>query len=128
MPTQRDSRLHSDERRCRRVLLLAALCSSPRSQRLNLGSVGRLVLWLRLRRDVQVSLTLRSRMLANVFNLELVSNYDVISQMRFSKRHIRYIVWYLGTIAQTSREEETVSRAARPAATRPNTQQLPKPQ
>jgi hypothetical protein len=91
MPTQRDSRLHSDERRCRRVLLLAALCSSPRSQRLNLGSVGCLVLWLRRRRDVQVSLTLRSRMLANVFNLELVSNYDVISQMRFSKRHIRYI-------------------------------------
>jgi hypothetical protein len=51
MLTQRDSRLRGDERRCRRVLLLAAACSSTGSQRYDRASVSCLL--LRLRRHKQ---------------------------------------------------------------------------
>jgi hypothetical protein len=47
VPTQRDSRLRVDERRCRRVRLLAAACSSTGSQPFELASVSCLLLWLR---------------------------------------------------------------------------------
>jgi hypothetical protein len=45
MPTQRDSRLRVDERRCCRVLLLASACSSTGSQRFDMASVSSLLLW-----------------------------------------------------------------------------------
>jgi nuclease HARBI1 len=91
MPTQRNSRLRADERRYRRVLLLAAACSSTRSPGLRLASVACLVLWLRRRSDLQFSRDLRSRLLSKAFHLDSMSNYDVISQMRFCKQHIRDI-------------------------------------
>jgi hypothetical protein len=49
MPTQRDSRLRVDDRRCRGVRLLAATCSSTGSQPFDLASVSCLLLWLRRR-------------------------------------------------------------------------------
>jgi hypothetical protein len=89
MPTRRGSLLRVDERRCRRVLLLAAACSSTGSQRFDLASVSCLLLWLRRRSDIQAARVLRARMLSRVFSLDVLTNYDVISQMRFSKRHVR---------------------------------------
>jgi hypothetical protein len=91
MPTQRDSRLRVDERRCRRVIFLAAACSSTRSQRFDLTSISCLLVWLRRRRDVRVARILRAWILSRVFSLDALTNNDVISQMRFSKRHIRVI-------------------------------------
>jgi hypothetical protein len=51
MPTQRDSRLRVDERRCHRVLLLAAACSSTGSHRFDMASVSCLLLWQRRRKQ-----------------------------------------------------------------------------
>jgi hypothetical protein len=91
MPTQRDSRLSVDERRSRRVLLLSAACSSRGSQRFDLASASCLLLWLRRRSDLQAARVLRASMLSRVFSFDILTNYDVISQMRFSKRHIRIL-------------------------------------
>jgi hypothetical protein len=51
LPTQRDSRLRVDERRCRRVLLLAAACSSTGSHRFDMASVSCLLLRQRRRKQ-----------------------------------------------------------------------------
>jgi hypothetical protein len=88
MPTQSDSRLRADERRFYRVFLLAAACSSTRSRELDFASTECLVLWITRRRDIHMSRVLRSRMLSKTFHLEGMTNYDVLSQMRFTKKHI----------------------------------------
>jgi hypothetical protein len=80
-----------DERRRRRVLLLSAACSSRGSQPFDLASASCLLLWLRRRSVIQAARVLRARMLSRVFSLDVLTNYDVTSQMRFSKRHIRIL-------------------------------------
>jgi hypothetical protein len=117
MPTQRDSRLRVDERRRRRVLVLSATCSSRGSQPFDLASASCLLLWLRRRSDIQGAHVLRARMLSRVFSLDVVTNYDVISQMRFSKRHIcilaSLIPWRETTIlgqVRTSRRHYCASK------------------
>jgi DDE superfamily endonuclease len=91
MPTQRDSRLREDERRCRRLVLLGVAESSTRTRQLTVGSAACLFLRLRRRRDLQMARSLRTRMLSRAFRLDSMSNYEVISQMRFSKRDSRAI-------------------------------------
>jgi hypothetical protein len=95
MPTQRDSRLRADERRHHRVLLLAVACSSTRSRDLYFASTACLVLWLMRRRDIHMSRGLQSRMLSKTFHLGGMTNYDVLSQMRFTKKHIRDIASFI---------------------------------
>jgi hypothetical protein len=43
------------------------------------------------RQDIHMSRVLRSRMLSKTFHLDGMTNYDVVSQMRFNKKNIRDI-------------------------------------
>jgi nuclease HARBI1 len=117
MPTQRNSRLRVDERRFRRVILLSAACSSRGSQPFDFASASSLLMWLRRRSDIQAARVLRASMLSRVFNLDVLTNYDVIFQMRFSKRHIRILAslipWRETTIlgqVRTSRRRYCASK------------------
>jgi hypothetical protein len=88
MPTQRESCVTADERRCRRLLLASAVWVCLGVEQQTICSSACLVLWLRRRRELRRVRSLRVRMLSRTFSLAHESAYDVVSQMRFSKRDI----------------------------------------
>jgi hypothetical protein len=88
MPTQRESCVTADERRCRRLLLATAVRVCLRVEQPTICSSACLTLWLRRRWELRRMRSLRVRMLSRTFSLAHMSAYDVVSQMQFSKRDI----------------------------------------
>jgi hypothetical protein len=88
MPTQRESCVSANQRRCRRLLLAATVLVSLGVEQHTICSSACLVLWLRRRRELRRVRSLRVRMLSRTFSLAHMSAYEVVSQMRFSKRDI----------------------------------------
>jgi hypothetical protein len=88
MPTQMESCVSANERRCRRLLLAAAVLVGLGVEQHTICSSACLVLWLRLRRELRKVRSLRLRMLSRTFSLAHMSACDVVSQMRFSKRDL----------------------------------------
>jgi hypothetical protein len=88
MPTQRESCVTADERRCRRLLLATAVWVCLGVEQKTIFSSACLVLWLRRRRELRRVRSLLVRVLSRTFSLAHMSSYDVVSQMQFSTRDI----------------------------------------